>query len=88
MSNFDPTNRGAIWPNDRMRGDKQDPHFTGSLNVEGVDYWIKAWKRKKDAKAGSPSLSFSINRKDANKAPNPAAPARPNSDDFDDDIPF
>lgn len=88
MTEYDPTNRGAIWPNDRMREGRQDPQFTGSLNVDGVDYWVSAWKRKPDAKQGSPSLSFSINRKDANKAPRPAAPAQSVPDDFDDSIPF
>jgi hypothetical protein len=84
---FDDTNRGAIWPNDRMREGKQDPQFTGSLNVDGVEYWVSAWKRKADAKPGSPSLSLSINRKDANKAPRPE-PAPAPEDEFDDDIPF
>ena len=84
MSDYDNTNRGAIWPNDRMREGKQDAQFTGSLNVDGVDYWVNAWKRKPDAKEGSPSLSFSINRKDQNHAPNPET----KTDDFDDDIPF
>jgi len=87
MSEYDNNNRGAIWPNDRMREGKQDPQFTGNLNVDGVEYWVSAWKRKPDAKQGTPSLSFSVNRKEANKAPNPQREAPP-VDDFDDDIPF
>lgn len=86
MSDYDNTNRGAIWPNDRMRSDKKDPEFTGSLNVEGVEYWVSAWKRKPDAKQGAPSLSFSINKKEANRAPNPQASRQ--EPDFDDSIPF
>lgn len=77
-------NQGAIWPNDRMREGKSDPEFTGSLNVEGVEYYVNAWRRKPDAKPGSPSLSFSLNRKDANKAPNPEGKHA----DYDDEIPF
>ena len=88
MSDYDNTNRGAIWPNDRMREGKKDPEFTGNLNVEGVEYWFNAWKRKPDAKPGSPSLSFSINRKDANNAPNPQSQPPAPDPDFDDDIPF
>ena len=89
MTEYDNTNRGAIWPNDRMREGKQDAQFTGSLNVDGVEYWVNAWKRKPDAKEGSPSLSFSINRKDANTAPRPVAPTPPVHDDFgDQEIPF
>ncbi len=87
MTEYDNTNRGAIWPNDRMREGKQDAHFTGSVNVEGVEYWVNAWKRKPDAKEGSPSLSFSLNRKDQNHAPNPGNQSPP-ADDFSDEIPF
>jgi hypothetical protein len=87
VSDYDNTNRGAIWPNDRMREGKKDPEFTGSLDVEGVEYWVSAWRRKPDAKPGAPSLSLSINRKDANRAPNPQLEV-PQEPDFDDDIPF
>ena len=85
---YDNTNRGAIWPNDKMRDGKQDPHFRGELNVDGVEYWVNAWKRKPDAKQGAPSLTFSVSRKDRNKAPNPEPMNRPPMDEFDDDIPF
>jgi hypothetical protein len=85
--NYDNTNKGAIWPNDRMREGKKDPDFTGSIDVEGVEYWISAWKRKPDAKPGSPSLNISLNRKDQNKAPNPQTPQAPPPDDYD-DIPY
>ena len=83
---YDNTNRGVIWPNDRMREGKQDPEFTGSLNVEGVEYWVSAWKRKPGAKEGSPSLSFSIKSKDSQRAPNPGPQDAGGS--FNDDIPF
>jgi len=87
MTDYDDTNRGAIWPNDRMREGKRDPQFTGSLNVDGTEYWVSAWKRKVDAKPGSPSLSFSVNRKDQNRAPRPES--QPESrDDYSDEIPF
>ena len=92
MSNdFDNTNRGSIWKNDSMREDKQDPQFTGTLNVEGVEYYVNAWLRKAGAKTGAPSMTFSINRKDANRQPNPNPPARASSypqDEPDDDIPY
>jgi len=60
---FDNTNRGSIWGNDRKESDKH-PDFTGSLNVEGVEYWVSAWKRKPDASAKAPALSFSIKPKE------------------------
>ena len=97
MTEYDNTNRGAIWPNDRMRDGKKDPEFTGSLNVNGVEYWVSAWKRKPDAKPGAPSLSFSVRAKDERSSQpsntgqeSRAEPARgPGSDDaFDDEPPF
>ena len=86
MTDYDNTNRGAIWPNDRMREGKKDPEFTGSLDVDGVDYWVSAWRRKPDAKPGSPSLSFSVNRKDENKATRPVVEGL--AAESDDEIPF
>ena len=83
MTEYDNTNRGAIWPNKKRRPDKQDPQFTGSLNVEGKEYWVSAWKKKPDASDSAPSLSFAITAKDEQ----PADPV-PSTIDFDDDIPF
>lgn len=85
MTEYDDTNRGSIWPNDRMREGKKDPEFTGSLNVEGAEYWVSAWKRKPDANPKAPSLSFSIKRKDEQRQSRADHAVSP---DFDDDIPF
>ena len=57
---YDNTNRGILFGNDRKRGDK-DPDCKGSLNVDGRDYWISGWwKQTKKGKA----LSLSIKPKD------------------------
>ena len=84
MSDYDNTNRGSIWPNDRKESDRH-PDFTGSLDVEGKQYWVSAWKRKPDANPKAPSLSFSIQAKDDVATKAPAAPAK---DPLEDDIPF
>lgn len=63
---YDNTNRGQIWPNEKREKDTH-PEFTGSLNVEGVEYWVSAWKRKPTAGPKAPSLSFSIKRKEESK---------------------
>lgn len=63
MSQHDNTNRGAIWGNDKKEKDTH-PDFTGSLNVDGVDYWVSAWKRKPDAGPKAPALSFSVKPKE------------------------
>jgi hypothetical protein len=82
---YDNTNHGSIWPNKRKEKDTQ-PDFTGSANVDGVDYFVDAWKRKPDAKEGAPSLSFKFKRKDKQEA----KPAARQDAEFDDDsgIPF
>jgi hypothetical protein len=95
---YDNTNRGQIWGNDKKEKDTH-PDFKGSVNVEGVEYWVSGWKRKPDAHPKAPALSFSLQKKEtANEALNsappqqqsapPAAPEIPNNDSFDDDIPF
>jgi hypothetical protein len=58
MTEYDNTNRGQIWGNEKKREGKQDPDFTGSLNVDGREYWISAWKRKEGASAKAPALSL------------------------------
>ena len=89
MTEYSNENRGALWPNDRQREGKQDPQYTGSLNVDGVEYWVKAWGRKENAKQGAPVLSFSVSPKDENKAPRKEfAKETPDATDFDDRLPF
>ena len=83
---YDNTNKGSIWKNDKKESDTH-PDFTGSLNVDGVDYWVSAWKRKADANEKAPALSFSIKAKDAK--PQQSKPsAKGNIADMDSDIPF
>lgn len=88
MTQYDETNRGSIWKNDRKERETQ-PDFTGSLNVDGVDYWVSAWRRKADANPRAPALSFSVKPKEQahdhgmQQARQAAEPT-----DFDDDIPF
>ncbi len=85
MSDYDNTNRGSIWKNDKQETERH-PDFTGSLDVEGVEYWVSAWKRKPDANPKAPALSFSIRAKEQQPAAPAAAPVQDNG--FDDSIPF
>ena len=63
MSDYDNTNRGQIWPNDRKESDKH-PDFKGDINVDGVEYWVSAWKRDPNGNPRAPSLQFSIQLKE------------------------
>ena len=89
---FDPTNRGALFKNERKEKDTQ-PDYTGSLNVGGVEFFLDAWL--KTAESGRKFMSVSVKRKDKQpEAPAPKAPpqrqapARSGFDDMDSDVPF
>lgn len=86
MADFDNTNRGSIWKNDKKETEKH-PDFTGSLNVNGVEFWVSAWKRRADQPDKAPALSFSIKAKD--EAAKPASNSKTDPmDGLEDDIPF
>ena len=75
---YDNTNSGALFRNERRTNDRQ-PEYTGSLNVEGEEFWVSAWV-KESKKDGRKFFSLAVTKKDAPKP----APA-PGSDD---DVPF
>jgi hypothetical protein len=88
---YDNTNRGILSKNDRKEKDTHPSH-KGSLNVDGVEFWLDAWVQERKDGSGK-FFSLSVKRKDgASAAPKPAAkpPASTGSgfDDMDDDIPF
>lgn len=92
---YDNTNRGILSRNDRKEKDTHPTH-KGSINVEGVEYWLDAWTQERKDGSGK-FFSLSVKRKDGQSAPparpqqqKPAAPPSSGSgfDDMDDDIPF
>ena len=95
MTQYDNRNKGIVSKNDRKSQDNH-PDITGSINVDGVEYFLDGWmKKRKDD--GRPFYSLSVKRKD--KQPEPqrggdygaakggqhSAPAR---DELSDEIPF
>lgn len=86
MTDYDDTNRGALFRNKKRENDKQPTH-TGPLNVEGIEYWISAWT--KESKAGEKFFSLSVKRKEGDiRHTERRAPAYDRNPDIDDDIPF
>lgn len=59
---YDNTNTGIISRNDRKTTDKH-PDINGQLNVEGVEYWISGWQKKRKSDGGT-FYSLSVKRKD------------------------
>lgn len=60
---YDNTNKGAIWGNKDKQTDTQ-PDFKGSINIEGVEYWLSGWKRDPNGNPQAPSVKFSVKRKE------------------------
>ena len=82
----DNNNRGAVWPNDKRENGSKQPHWTGKATIDGVEYWVSAWKKSADAKEGAPSISFAFKPKD--EAPTKSAARHESPEFLDDDIPF
>ena len=87
MTQYDNTNRGALFKNTRKDSDNH-PDYNGSINVDGVEYWLSAWV-KEGAKGKFFSLSVKPKEQPAPK-PQAKAPAKASSgfDDMDEDLPF
>jgi uncharacterized protein (DUF736 family) len=79
---YDNNNRGSLFKNDR-KDDAKFPDYKGSLNVEGIEYWLSAWI--KVSKDGNKFRSLSIKNKNADASLN----TKPKKAEFEDDsIPF
>ena len=80
---YEDKDRGALFTNDKKEQDNH-PDYKGSLNVNGVDYWISGWKKK--SKAGQTFLSLSVRPKQDAAPRQSSQPTRkaPAKDDFQD----
>jgi hypothetical protein len=79
MAEYDNTNTFTLFVNDKGDNDKR-PDRTGTLNVDGVEYYIDGWI--KQGKSG-PFLSGKIKRKDQKVAAAKQPAVSPDAD-----IPF
>jgi uncharacterized protein (DUF736 family) len=72
MAEFDNTNRGSLFKNEKKEEEKH-PDMNGSINIEGVEYWISGWR--KTSKAGSGFISLSVRPKQQ-QASKPSQPTK------------
>ena len=61
MADYDNTNTGAIFVNDKKTTDNQ-PDRKGTLNVGGTEYWLSGWLKKD--KNGNPFMSLAVTPKE------------------------
>ena len=82
---YDNTNTGVLFRNDKATTDKHPTH-TGSINIDGVDYWLSAWV-KEGAKGKFFSMSVKLKEERVAK-PAPKAPRKAEPDFDSSDVPF
>lgn len=87
--NYDNDNRGAVWKNEKKMTDRH-PDFTGKATIDGVDYYVSAWRRGPDDNPKAPALRFTVTpvADVAQKGIQQAKQVMQPADDFDDDLPF
>jgi hypothetical protein len=85
---YDNTNSGMLARNDKKETEKH-PDFKGSINVDGVEYWLSAWvKEGKEGGKMEGRKFFSLSVSPKEQAAPKAAPQKAASfDQLDDDIP-
>lgn len=87
MTEYDNTNRGVLFKNQRKESDKH-PDYTGNINVDGTEFWLSAWI-KDGAKGKFMSLSIKPKDEQPQAAKRDAiSSGRSLKADMDDDIPF
>jgi hypothetical protein len=82
MTDYDNTNRGAIFKNEKKENPKA-PDFGGKLNVDGKDYFIDGWRYDaRDGKKAFISLKVKLMEKQG------AGRRTEVKEKLDDEVPF
>lgn len=80
MPEYDNTNRGALFINDK-EGNEKRPDFTGTINVDGRELRLAAWKA--EAKSGVQYLQLKVSEPNSSGSTSSApAPVADKRDEF------
>jgi hypothetical protein len=60
---FDNHNRGALFNNRADKKSDEDRDYAGTINIEGIDYWLSGWL--KTSKKGQKYLALAAKMKEA-----------------------
>ena len=78
---------GSLFKNDKREKDTH-PNLTGTVMIDGKEYWASGWT--KERANGEKWISLAFKPKEARNGTSPQMPAVGSytSDDLDDDVPF
>lgn len=83
---YDNTNRGTLFKNDRAGDNPKAPQYKGSINVNGQEMWLSAWV--KTSQKGTQFMSLSVQPKEQQYTPQ-QQPTQPAQQDLgQNEIPF
>jgi hypothetical protein len=83
---YDNTNSGVLFRNDRKTADTH-PDYTGTANVNGVEYFMDAWIKESTKNPGTKFMSFRFKEKGQPKGqPTATKPQQGRNDE--DEAPF
>jgi hypothetical protein len=85
MTKFDDNNRGVLFRENKEPGDEKGRDYSGSLNVEGTEFWLSGWA--KVSKKGTRFLSLSLKPKNEPTQDN-GKPKQSVAAELNDEIPF
>tara|TARA_Y100000361_G_scaffold23467_2_gene18611 strand:+ start:690 stop:956 length:267 start_codon:yes stop_codon:yes gene_type:complete len=88
MENYDNTNKGVLFKEQGEKKEEWHDDYKGTIDVEGVEYWIGAALRK--SKSGVPYMKLNVRKKDSKGKDTKPSYKKPEPDTSfpDDDIPF
>lgn len=84
---YDNDGSGVLFTN-KKKEKETEPDYTGTIEIDGKDYWLSAWINVGKETSRIPGEKFMSLKANIKEAYQPKSPVRKEGEDFDDDIPF